>query len=146
MLSISEQRKVFKKSCTKRSGENGCQMSKTISREKGQKIIWLLQNDPAVEVLGTQSRDSENAQHNLKIVQIPRLRRTYINLTSDIMKEGFALFLLWTYTSIKVPLAPVPYFFHQTLRLLFFMLFKCGYYLKAGTIQGQCLFHWEADG
>ena len=49
MLSICEQWKVFEKFCNERYGENGCQTSKTISREKGQKIIRLLQNDPAAE-------------------------------------------------------------------------------------------------
>ena len=49
MLSICEQQKVFEKFCNERYGENGCQTSKTISREKGQKIIRLLQNDPAAE-------------------------------------------------------------------------------------------------
>ena len=49
MLCISEQREVFEKFCTERYGENGCQTSKTISREKGRKIIRLLQNDPSAE-------------------------------------------------------------------------------------------------
>ena len=88
MLSISEQRKVFEKFCTERYGENGCQTSKTISREKGQKIIRLLQNDPADEALGTQSRDSENAQHNLKIAQIPRLHGTYITLHQTLGRKA----------------------------------------------------------
>ena len=30
--------------------------------------------------IGTQFRDSENAQRNLEIAQIPRLRRTYTSL------------------------------------------------------------------
>ena len=123
MLSISEQRKVFKKFCTERYGENGCQTSKTISREKRQKIIQLLQNDPAAEALGTQSRDSENAQCNLEIAQIPRLRGMYINLTSDIRKKGFTLFLLLTYNytqKYKSSISSSTAFLDQTLRLLFF--------------------------
>ena len=49
MLCIDEQRKVFKTFCAERYGENGCQTSKTIAREKGQKIIRLLPNDPVAE-------------------------------------------------------------------------------------------------
>ena len=51
MLCIDEQRKVFETFCAERYGENGCQTSKTIVREKGQKIIRLLQDDPAAEAI-----------------------------------------------------------------------------------------------
>ena len=49
MLCIDEQWKVFETFCAERYGENGCQTSKTIAREKGQKIIRLLRNDPVAE-------------------------------------------------------------------------------------------------
>ena len=49
MLCIDEQRKVFERFCAERYGENGCQTSKTIAREKGQKIIRLLRNHPVAE-------------------------------------------------------------------------------------------------
>ena len=51
MLCTDEQWNVFETFCAERHGENyGCQMSKTIVREKGQKIIRLLQNNPMAEV------------------------------------------------------------------------------------------------
>ena len=40
---------IFETFCAERYGENGCQTSKTIVREKGQKIIRPLQNDPVAE-------------------------------------------------------------------------------------------------
>ena len=41
MLHIDEQQSVFETFCSERYGENGCQTSKTITREKGQKIPRL---------------------------------------------------------------------------------------------------------
>ena len=49
------------------------------------KLCTILSQDHATIVrnleIGTQSKDSENVQHNLKIAQILRLRRTYIHKT-----------------------------------------------------------------
>ena len=52
MSHIDEQQSVFETFCSERYGENGCQTSKTITREKGQKIIRLLQNDPVADAYG----------------------------------------------------------------------------------------------
>ena len=49
MLCTDEQWRVFDKFCAERYRENGCQTSKTIMREKRQKIIQILQNDPTAE-------------------------------------------------------------------------------------------------
>ena len=63
MLCIDEQRKVFERFCAERYGENGCQTSKTIAREKGQKIIRLLRNHPVAEayIAPSSSFGSSNA-------------------------------------------------------------------------------------
>ena len=53
MSSIDQQREDFERFCSERFGENGCQTSKTIAREKGQKIIHRLQNDPIADTCGS---------------------------------------------------------------------------------------------
>ena len=49
------------------------------------RLCTILSRDHATIVhnleIGTQSKDSENVQHNLKIAQILRLRTTYIHKT-----------------------------------------------------------------
>ena len=47
-MSIEEQRQSFETFCLERyGGENGCPKSKVITREKGDRVIKVLQNDPA---------------------------------------------------------------------------------------------------
>lgn len=54
MSSIDEQREVFETYCTERYvGESGSQTSKTVTREKGQKIVKLLRNEPGTEAFGS---------------------------------------------------------------------------------------------
>ena len=43
----------FVRFCSERFGENGCQTSKTIAREKGQKTIHRLRNDPIADTCGS---------------------------------------------------------------------------------------------
>ena len=54
---------------------------------------------------GTQSQDSENAQRNLEIVQIPRLRGTYILVSATVemvpLRELLAKYY-WSFSGTQV--------------------------------------------
>ena len=85
MLCIDEQRKVFETFCAERYGENGCQTSKTIAREKGQSIIRLLRNDLVAEAYIRATYNCyRNCLHNCSFVRylnaILRLRTELRNL------------------------------------------------------------------
>ena len=53
MAAIDIQKEKFTAFCEERFGKrDGCPTSKAITREKGQKIVRVLQNDPAAEEYG----------------------------------------------------------------------------------------------
>ena len=88
MSSIDQQQEVFERFCSERFGENGCQTSKTIAREKGQKIIHRVRNDPIADSCGSwfkflMKQQGFSLVRNLEIVQschcaISRLRNLEI--------------------------------------------------------------------
>ena len=81
MTCIDEQRNVFESFCSERYGENGCQTSKTIAREKGQKIVRLLQNDPAADAYSTKFKFYTSCHNRLHatVVQSGGLRSVELN-------------------------------------------------------------------